>query len=112
MAIQNNWNKRELIRQYNSYLYKRIALSKDKKTVKQLGKKGQIIEKLTDAIKDHNVLEFLDLREDEKAVSRYGFLNRDLMIGFDYRLNTILKPVSGQVDFDIVQAALLLSPKH
>jgi predicted nuclease of restriction endonuclease-like (RecB) superfamily len=64
-AIQNHWGKRELIRQYNSSLYERIALSKNKKAVKQLGKKGQIIEKPTDAIKDHTVLEFLDLREDE-----------------------------------------------
>ena len=29
-----------------------------------MGKKGQIIERPTDAIKDHTVLEFLDLRED------------------------------------------------
>ena len=64
-AIQNNWGKRELIRQYNSSLFERIALSNNKKAVKQLGKKGQIIEKPSDAIKDHTVLEFLDLREDE-----------------------------------------------
>jgi len=57
--------KRELIRQYNSSPYERIALSKNKKAVKQLGAKGQIIEKPTDAIKDHTVLEFLDLRENE-----------------------------------------------
>ena len=30
-----------------------------------MGKKGQIIERPTDAIKDHTVLEFLDLKEDE-----------------------------------------------
>ena len=47
-------------------MYERIALSKDKKAVKQLGKKGQIIEKPTDALKHHTVLEFLDLREDER----------------------------------------------
>lgn len=64
-AIQNNWGKRELIRQFNSSLYERLALSKDKKAVKQLGKKGQIIEKPTDALKHHTVLEFLDLKEDE-----------------------------------------------
>ena len=64
-AIQNNWGKRELIRQYDSSLYERIALSKNKKAVKQLRRKGQIIEKPTDAIKDHTVLEFLDLKEDE-----------------------------------------------
>lgn len=64
-AIQNNWGKRELLRQFNSSLYERIALSKDKKKVKELGKKGQIVEKPTDALKHHTVLEFLDLKEDE-----------------------------------------------
>ena len=64
-SIQNNWGKRELIRQFNSALYERIALSKNKKAVKELGKKGQIIEKPTDALKHHTVLEFLDLKEDE-----------------------------------------------
>lgn len=54
-----------MIRQYNSSLYERIAFSKDKKAVKELGKKGQIIEKPTDALKHHTVLEFLDLKEDE-----------------------------------------------
>jgi predicted nuclease of restriction endonuclease-like (RecB) superfamily len=61
-ALQNNWGKRELVRQYNSSLYERIALSRNKKAVRQLGKKGLIIEKPTDAIKDHTVLEFLDLK--------------------------------------------------
>lgn len=64
-ALQNNWGKRELIRQYNAALYERIAISRNKKLVKLLGKKGQIIEKPTDAIKDHTVLEFLELKEDE-----------------------------------------------
>ena len=52
-SIQNHWGKRELIRQFNSALYERIALSKNKKAVKELGKKGQIIEKPTDALKHH-----------------------------------------------------------
>ncbi len=64
-ATQGNWGKRELIRQYNSSLFERIALSKNKSDVKALGKKGQIIEKPTDAFKDHTILEFLDLKEDE-----------------------------------------------
>ena len=65
-ALQNNWSKRELIRQYNSGLYERLALSRDKKGVSLLAKKGQIIEKPTDALKSHYVLEFLDLKEDNR----------------------------------------------
>jgi len=64
-SIQNNWGRRELIRQYNSSIYERVALSKDRKAVKRLGRRGQIIEKSTDALKHYTVLEFLDLKEDE-----------------------------------------------
>ena len=49
-AIENSWAKRELIRQYNSAIYERIALSGNKKSLKELGKKGQIVEKPTDAL--------------------------------------------------------------
>jgi len=63
---KNNWSVRELQRQFDSSLYERLALSKDKKSVKDLSRKGQIIEKPIDALKHHTVLEFLDLREDER----------------------------------------------
>jgi predicted nuclease of restriction endonuclease-like (RecB) superfamily len=63
-ATQNNWSVRELSRQYNAAVYERIALSKDKKAVKKLSQKGQIIEAPTDVLKSHYVLEFLNLKED------------------------------------------------
>lgn len=56
---KNNWSVRELQRQFDSSLYERLALSKDKKAVKELARKGQIIEKLIDALKHHTVLESL-----------------------------------------------------
>lgn len=62
-AIKNNWSLRELQRQYDSALYARLALSKNKKEVISLGQKGQIIEKSKDLIKDPYVLEFLGLPE-------------------------------------------------
>ena len=62
-AIQNNWSVRELQRQYNSALYNRLAKSRDKRGVKELAKKGQLIEKPADALKSHYVLEFLNLKE-------------------------------------------------
>lgn len=61
----NNWTVRELQRQYNSSVYERIALSKNKNKVKQLSKRGQIVAQTTDALKSHYVLEFLGLREKE-----------------------------------------------
>ena len=63
-ATENNWSVRELTRQFNSALYERLALSKDKDGVKQLAQKGQIVEKPTDLLKSHYVLEFLDLKQD------------------------------------------------
>lgn len=62
-TVRNNWSTRELERQINSLLFERLALSKDKKKVRQLARKGQIIEKPEDAIKDPYVLEFLGLPE-------------------------------------------------
>jgi predicted nuclease of restriction endonuclease-like (RecB) superfamily len=63
-AIQNNWSVRELKRQINSMLFERLALSKDNKAVMNMAKKGQIIEKPEDAIKDPYILEFLNLKEE------------------------------------------------
>lgn len=65
-AYKNNWSKRELARQFDSALYERLALSRDKQKVLELSQKGQIIEKPLDAIKDPYILEFLNLREDDR----------------------------------------------
>lgn len=62
-ATQNNWSVRELKRQYHSSLYERLALSRDKKGIKALAEKGQIIETPKDTIKDPFILEFLELQE-------------------------------------------------
>ncbi|MFA5331764.1 MAG: PDDEXK nuclease domain-containing protein [Methanoregula sp.] len=62
---QNNWSLSELRRQFNSGIYERLALSRDKNEVKMLAQIGHIIEKPEDMLKDPYVLEFLGL--DEKA---------------------------------------------
>lgn len=62
-AAKNDWSLSELKRQFNSSLYERLALSKDKKAVAQLATEGQIIELPQDLIKDPYVLEFLGLSE-------------------------------------------------
>lgn len=58
-----NWSVRELKRQYDSALYARLALSRDKEGVLKLSEQGQIIEKPKDLIKDPYILEFLGLPE-------------------------------------------------
>jgi predicted nuclease of restriction endonuclease-like (RecB) superfamily len=57
------WSLRELRRQFNSSLYERIALSRNKKKVKELSKKGLILTKPQDSLKDPYILEFLGLEE-------------------------------------------------
>ncbi len=64
-ATGQAWSIRELKRQFNTGLYERLSLSRDKEKVKELSEKGQIIEKPGDMIKYPYVLEFLGL--DEKA---------------------------------------------
>lgn len=58
-SFKNNWNLRELSRQYDSPLFTRLSLSKDKDQVLALAEKGLIMEKPQDAIKDSNILEFI-----------------------------------------------------
>lgn len=63
-TANNYWSVRELQRQYNSSLYERLTLSKNKKAVKELSKKGQLITKPIDMLKEPVVLEFLGMKEE------------------------------------------------
>jgi predicted nuclease of restriction endonuclease-like (RecB) superfamily len=60
-AVEEAWTLRELKRQFNTGLYERLTLSRDKSKVKELSEKGQIIESTQDMIKDPYILEFLSL---------------------------------------------------
>jgi len=62
-AAQNHWGLKELQRQFDSALYERLALSRDKDKIMELALKGQIIEKPEDVLKDPYVLEFTGLEE-------------------------------------------------
>jgi len=62
-SAKNNWSVRELDRQYDSALYTRLVLSRDKEGIKELSERGLIIEKPKDIIKDPYILEFIGLPE-------------------------------------------------
>ena len=62
-TAKNNWSVRELKRQYDTALYTRLSLSRDKEGILKLSQQGQIIEKPKDIIKDPYILEFLGLPE-------------------------------------------------
>ena len=62
-AVENNWSVRDLERQYNSSLFERLKLSKNKKKIRELSQKGQVVSDPIDVIKDPYILEFLNLAE-------------------------------------------------
>ena len=59
---KQNWSVRQLQRQYNSSLYERLALSKDKDAIMRLAKEGQTLNNPADIIKNPLTLEFLGLK--------------------------------------------------
>ena len=61
-----DWSLRELKRQFDSGLYERLALSRDKEGIRQLAEKGLMVEQPCDLNKSPYVLEFLGLDEKEK----------------------------------------------
>ncbi len=63
-AYKNNWSVRELDRQFDSALYTRLALSRDKEKIIELSEKGLLIEKPSDMMKDPYILEFIGLKEE------------------------------------------------
>ncbi|MGE4457256.1 MAG: YhcG family protein [Arcobacteraceae bacterium] len=62
-ALENSWSLRELKRQFDTGLFERLALSKDKSKLKELSTKGQIVQSIDDMIKDPYILEFVGLPE-------------------------------------------------
>lgn len=62
-AYQNNWSLRELKRQFDTGLFQRLLLSKNKDKIQLLAKEGQLVQKPEDAIKDPYILEFLGFDE-------------------------------------------------
>lgn len=64
-AATQGWAVRELKRQFDSGLYERLALSRNKEGIRKLARKGHIVAKPQDLLKEPYVLEFLGL--DEKA---------------------------------------------
>ena len=65
-ATQQNWTLRDLKRQFNSGLYERLALSRNKKGIRELAHQGHGVSRPQDILKEPYVLEFLGL--ESKAV--------------------------------------------
>jgi len=92
-AQKNTWSIKELQRQYDSALYSRLALSRDKKKVMELSERGLVIENPKDAIKDPYVLEFIGLPEqssysesdlEQKLIDKLEHFLLELGTGFTF----------------------------
>jgi predicted nuclease of restriction endonuclease-like (RecB) superfamily len=67
-SVNSGWSARQLERQINSFLFERLAKSRDKKGVLALANDGQVPVRAQDVMKDPYVLEFLDLPESHRLV--------------------------------------------
>ena len=65
-STSQDWTLKELKRQFDSSLYERLALSRDKKGIRKLAKEGQIIANPADILKEPFILEFLGLHESHR----------------------------------------------
>lgn len=92
-SAKNQWSVRELKRQFDSALYIRLSLSKDKEGIKALATQGHVIEKPQDAIKDPYILEFLGLKEhhqysesdlENKLIDKLEYFLLELGTGFTF----------------------------
>lgn len=71
-AANAGWSLRELRRQFDTSLYERLALSRDKEGVRALAAEGQVVARPEHLLKDPYVLEFLGLE------ARPGYSESDL----------------------------------
>ncbi|MCU7617352.1 PDDEXK nuclease domain-containing protein [Chryseobacterium sp. PBS4-4] len=105
-SFKNNWSLRELQRQYDSALYTRLSLSKNKEEIIQLSEKGQIFEKPKDLIKDPYILEFLGLPE------RSSYSENDLESGLIDKLEHFLLELGTGFTFVARQNRITFDEKH
>lgn len=70
-AINENWSKRELERHIDSSLFERLALSRNKKAVLKLSKKGQSTHHSSEIVKDSYVLDFLKISQSNKVTEKH-----------------------------------------
>jgi len=103
---ENQWSLSELKRQFNSGIYERLALSRDKKGVRALAEKGHIIGNPQDVLKDPYVLEFLGLDENTH------YSESDLESAIIDRLETFLLELGKGFLFEARQKRFTFDADH
>lgn len=102
----NNWTLKQLQRQFDSGLYERLALSRDKEGIRKLAEKGQLIEKPLDFLKDPYVLEFLNLPEQQQ------YSESDLETAIIDKLEHFLLELGKGFTFVARQFRMTIDEKH
>jgi len=105
-ATSQNWSLRELKRQFNSGLYERLALSRNKEGIRKLAREGQIVTRPQDLLKEPYVLEFLGL--DEKT--RYS--ETDLESAIINKLERFLLELGKGFLFEARQKRFTFNEEH
>lgn len=105
-CANSHWSTRELERQISSLLFERLALSRDKKGVLELAKKGHHIAAPSDIVKDPYVLEFLGLEKHEK------YLEKDIEQALIDKLQQFLLELGKGFSFIARQQRITLDGDH
>ena len=105
-AASNGWSLAELRRQFDTSLYERLALSRDKQGVRALAVEGQVIAKPGDVLKDPYVLEFLGLEE------RPRYSESDLEAGIIDKLEHFLLELGKGFLFEGRQRRFTFDDRH
>ena len=105
-ATNQQWSVAQLSRQYNSSLYERLALSRDKDAVMRLAQEGQTLSKAEDILKSPITLEFLGM--DEKA----GYSESDLESNIISKLQPFLLEMGKGFLFEARQKRFTFDEKH
>lgn len=105
-ATTQGWSLRELERQFNSALYERLALSRNKAGVRALARKGHQVNAANDLIKDPLVLEFLGLEE------RTSYSENDLETAIIDKLGQFMLELGKGFLFEARQRRFTLDGDH
>lgn len=105
-AANQDWSVRELKRQFDTSLYERLALSRDREGIQQLASLGQVVSKPQDVLKEPLVLEFLGLREQER------FSESDLESAIIGRIQHFLLELGKGFLFEARQKRFTFSDEH
>ncbi len=105
-STAQNWTVRELKRQFDSSLYERLALSRDKKGIRKLAQEGQTVTHPHDLLKEPLVLEFLGLEE------RSAYSESDLESAIINRIERFLLELGKGFLFEARQKRFTFDGEH